>query len=281
MGISLSILSSLNDNENTFNEVEAITVEDSQKPIRLFYLLKTELLSNPFTQETINAGITCGDSLLNLPFLIDLKELIFGTTKISLPYHDSLIVETIQGDLFIAHKPGGTKFNKISNFNEGLLLSSFHNDQNVGRTFLVGKFRPRKLVTVDDLYRSVLNYPKNYNLFSNNCQHFCESMLSKFTKKNCAKRKKEKKMEEIKVKNVKKYDVIVEDSVIKSEKVKKIIVESNEEYQKVTTRSTLSSMSTDHEDNKNEETISGGKKIIVIDAAEENDDVNTNSIILF
>ena len=100
------------------------------------------------------------------------------------PYHEGFMILTKIKTIYITQIYPIT-FIKVSSINEGIYeIMSFNTfNRNTNKFFISDIYIPHESITVMDIYDLVKIYPNKYDIFSQNCQKFCDHIIFSLAKK--------------------------------------------------------------------------------------------------
>ena len=118
----------------------------------------------------------------NCPTLQSLSNISFLTGNG--PYHEGLLIITLFKNLYITQIYPIT-FVKVHSLYEALSgITSFNAFNVKSKKFQISDiYIPTQPITVMDIYSLVNEYPNKYNIFTQNCQKYCDAIIEKLNKK--------------------------------------------------------------------------------------------------
>ena len=100
------------------------------------------------------------------------------------PYHEGFMILTKIKTIYITQVYPIT-FIKVNSINEGIYeIMSFNTfNKNTNKFFISDIYIPHEAITVMDIYDLIKIYPNKYDIFSQNCQKFCDYIIFSLAKK--------------------------------------------------------------------------------------------------
>ena len=100
------------------------------------------------------------------------------------PYHEGLIIITQKKNIYVTQIYPIT-FIKVMNIYEATseIMSFNAFNANSKEYYISDIYIPHQPIIISDIYQMVNRYPNRYNMFTDNCQQFCNDIIMKLAKK--------------------------------------------------------------------------------------------------
>ena len=137
--------------------IDDLSKEQSLESIKTILRIRVPFFDNPTIQTLANITYITGNG----------------------PFHEGLIFETSNGTYFIAQTYPIT-FIKVNSLNEGIreIVSFCQFNPSAMKYEIYNSYYPKDIVTISDIKDLVKNMPNEYNILNENCQKFCQKIIS-------------------------------------------------------------------------------------------------------
>ena len=137
--------------------IDEISLEDARDILTSVMRLRVPFFDNPTIQALANITYVTGNG----------------------PFHEGLIFETRNGTYYIAQTYPVT-FIMVKSLNDAVkeIVSFCQFNAASNQYEIYNSYYPKYLVTVNDIKDLVKNMPNEYNILNENCQKFCQKIIS-------------------------------------------------------------------------------------------------------
>ena len=137
--------------------IDDLSKESSHENLKTVLRIRVPFFDNPTIQTLANITYITGNG----------------------PFHEGLIFVTAKGTYYIAQTYPIT-FIMVDSLNEGIreIVSFCQFNPSAVKYEIYNSYYPKDIVTISDIKNIVKNMPNEYNILNENCQKFCQKIIS-------------------------------------------------------------------------------------------------------